>query len=105
MVVSMRPYPASQVELVRSVTRPYVRTHGEPVAWGWEGMKALGIEDINEVDFGDGPDMKEGEVPVFWGCGVTPQLSVMESPNVKGLVLGHAPGKMICLDLTIKDII
>ena len=68
-------------------------------------MRQLGIMDINNPEFGDAPIIREGEVPVFWGCGVTPQLSVMESPNVKGLVLGHAPGKMICLDLTIKDII
>lgn len=105
MVVSMRPYPESQIDLVRKVTRPYTRTHGEPVAWGWEGMRMLGIKDINQVDFGDAPDFKEGEVPVFWGCGVTPQLSVMGSPGVKGWVLGHAPGKMICLDLPIADVI
>lgn len=42
---------------------------------------------------------------MFWGCGVTPQLAVMGSPAVQGLVLGHAPGKMVCLDLKVKDIV
>jgi uncharacterized protein YcsI (UPF0317 family) len=33
MVVSMRPYKLEDVERVREITRPYVETHGEPVAW------------------------------------------------------------------------
>lgn len=46
----------------------YLSTHGEPVAWGWEGMKRLGIEDIQRPDFGEMPVIREGEVPVFWVC-------------------------------------
>lgn len=38
-VVSMRMYKRSEVETVRDVTRPYVATHGEPIAWGWEAVK------------------------------------------------------------------
>ena len=33
MVVSMRPYKAADIERVRGITRPYIATHGEPVAW------------------------------------------------------------------------
>lgn len=33
MVVSMRPYPIKDIERVRAITRPYIETHGEPVAW------------------------------------------------------------------------
>lgn len=62
----MRPYRAEDVERVRSVTGGYLATHGEPVAWGWEGMRGLGIEDIGKPDFGEAPVVKEGEVPVFW---------------------------------------
>lgn len=65
-IVSMRPYKAEDVERVRSVTRRYLATHGEPVAWGWEGMKRLGIEDIQKPDFGEAPVVREDEVPVFW---------------------------------------
>lgn len=36
MVVSMRPYKPSEIEEVRNITRPYVETHGEPVAWGYD---------------------------------------------------------------------
>jgi uncharacterized protein YcsI (UPF0317 family) len=65
-VVSMRPYYPGDIEKVRSITRPFVKTHGEPVAWGWEAAKAFGIEDISRPDFGDSVDFAEGEVPVFW---------------------------------------
>ena len=69
MVVSMRPYLLKDVEKVRHVTRPFVKTHGEPVAWGWEAVTELGIEDMDKPDFGDLVEFREGEVPVFWGCG------------------------------------
>jgi len=110
-VVSMRPYRATDVELVRNITRPFVATHGEPIAWGWEAVKQLGIKDVAVPDWGqaavepDGTLFVEGGpfVPVFWGCGVTPQLAVM-SANLKGVVMGHAPGHMIVLDVREEDV-
>ena len=65
-VVSMRPYLPEDIERVREVTRPFLQTHGEPIAWGWEGMEELGIKEIGKPDFGDVTRIKEGEVPVFW---------------------------------------
>ena len=117
-VVSMRMYRVSEVGIVRDITRPYVTTHGEPIAWGWDGMRAIGIFDINKVDFGDGPvdaDGREimereeatkpdGLVPVFWGCGVTPQEAVMKA-KIPGTVIGHAPGHMVVMDVKDYDII
>lgn len=67
-VVSMRPYLPEQIERVREVTRPYLATHGEPIAWGWDGVRQLGIPDIEHPDFGDHPTFQDGEVPVFWVC-------------------------------------
>jgi uncharacterized protein YcsI (UPF0317 family) len=66
MVVSMRPYLPDDVERVREVTRPYGATHGEPVAWGWDGAERLGIRDVNVPDWGEAQVFEEGEVPVFW---------------------------------------
>lgn len=111
-VVSMRPYKRSDIERVRGITRPFVTTHGEPIAWGWDGMKSLGITDINKPDWGDVPLELDGQpldssnddvVPVFWGCGVTPQEAVMKA-GLKGTVLGHAPGHMILLDVKDEDV-
>ncbi|KAJ5088960.1 hypothetical protein N7532_007644 [Penicillium argentinense] len=65
-IVSMRPYRPEQIDRVREVTRPYLSTHGEPVAWGWDGAKNLGITNIDNPDFGQPQVFGEGEVPVFW---------------------------------------
>jgi len=107
-VVSMRPYSTSDVGRVREVTRSFVATHGEPIAWGWEAVHALGIQDITQPEWGqaqlklDGSgqfdESDEGYVPVFWGCGVTPQNAVMTAA-LDGLVMAHAPGHMLVLDL------
>ncbi|CAD0113994.1 unnamed protein product [Aureobasidium uvarum] len=111
-VVSMRPYERSEIERVRDITRPFVTTHGEPIAWGWDGMNSLGIADISKPDWGDAPLELDGQpldrsndniVPVFWGCGVTPQEAVMRA-GLKGTVLGHAPGHMILLDVKDEDV-
>lgn len=49
--------------------------------------------------------MDPDEVPVFWACGVTPQLVIMSSPAAKGISIGHTPGKMVCLDLKVEDML
>lgn len=117
-VVSLRMYKASEVEKVRDVTRPYVTTHGEPIAWGWDGMRDIGIQDINIPEWGDAPVLPDGRpvvhneeerkedgyVPVFWGCGVTPQEAVMKA-RTPGIVIGHAPGHMIVLDVKEEDVL
>ncbi|RYC58916.1 hypothetical protein CHU98_g7281 [Xylaria longipes] len=114
-VVSMRPYRASEIGSVRNVTRAFSATHGEPIAWGWEAVKALGIEDIDSPQWGDAPITQDGVqfgnlrgddelVPVFWGCGVTPQEAVMRT-NLEGVVMAHAPGHMLLLDCKDSEII
>ncbi|KAK3718505.1 hypothetical protein LTR37_005009 [Vermiconidia calcicola] len=117
-VVSMRMYRSSEVGRVRDITRPYVTTHGEPLSWGWEGMTSIGINDINKVDWGDPPVTghgfkivqaeqeaeEDGLVPVFWGCGVTPQEAVMKA-RIPGVVMSHAPGYMVVLDVEEEEVI
>ena len=116
-VVSMRLYPLSDIERVREITRPYVATHGEPIDWGWDAVERLGIGNINKPEFGDCPVLPDGSplsqsrvdkaggvVPVFWGCGVTPQEAVRQA-GLRGTVLGHAPGHMIVLDIRDWDIL
>jgi uncharacterized protein YcsI (UPF0317 family) len=116
-VVSMRPYRRKDIEKVRDITRPFVATHGEPIAWGWDAVSRLGIRDINQPDFGEAPVAADGSplevggsggdeevVPVFWGCGVTPQEAVRRA-GIEGTVIGHAPGYMLVLDIRDWDII
>ncbi|KAJ5873035.1 uncharacterized protein N7529_005388 [Penicillium soppii] len=100
-IVSMRPYRPEDIERVRDITRVYRLTHGEPVAWGWDGAKQLGIVDIDKPDFGEPQSFDEGEVPVFWACGVTPQIAVeAASDKIEGLVFAHEPGHMLITDWT-----
>ncbi len=42
-------------------------------------QEQIGIADVNSPDFGEAVDLKEGEIPVFWACGVTPQAVVMKT--------------------------
>ncbi|PWW79927.1 DUF1445-domain-containing protein [Tuber magnatum] len=107
LVVSMRAYKEGDVAEVRRITRAFGRQHGEPVAWGWDGAKLLGIEGkVREglVDFGEwvGIDGDVGEVPVFWGCGVTPQVAVMES-GIEGVAISHVPGCMFVTDVPVEE--
>jgi len=95
MVVSMRPYKAADVERVRQVTRPYRIGHGEPFAWG--DPSALGIVDLMRPDYGDPPLLEPGDVPVFWGCGVTPQSAIAASGVP--FAITHEPGHMFITDL------
>ncbi|KAI1265113.1 DUF1445-domain-containing protein [Xylariaceae sp. FL1019] len=114
-VVSMRPYRTSDIARVREITRSYSATHGEPIAWGWDALKTLGIDDIDLPQWGDGPLTRGGRplgvfkgcdelVPVFWGCGVTPQEAVMRA-SLEGTVMAHSPGHMLVLDCRDSEVI
>ncbi|MBQ2502766.1 MAG: DUF1445 domain-containing protein, partial [Lachnospiraceae bacterium] len=58
---------------------------------------AIGIRDLDHPDYGDPVEVREGEVPMFWPCGVTPQAAVMASrPD---LCITHSPGHMLITDV------
>lgn len=95
MVVSMRPMkPADAIRAVQITTRmPFV--HGAPIHIG--DPEAIGIHDIDKPDFGDPSEIRPGEVPVFWACGVTPQAVAMAvRPE---FMITHAPGHMFITDI------
>ena len=94
LVVSMRAIPPALVADAVRVTSRYPAAHGAPVQVG--DPSALGITDLSTPDFGDPPVIEEGDVPVFWACGVTPQAVVMESRPE--LAITHAPGHMLVTD-------
>jgi uncharacterized protein YcsI (UPF0317 family) len=95
MVVTMRPIPPSQLPLVLEISARYPHAHGLPLHVG--DPAAIGIEDLNRPDFGDPVPIERGEIPVFWGCGVTPQ-AVLREAEVE-LVITHEPGRMFVTDL------
>ncbi|SCU82266.1 LAME_0C00386g1_1 [Lachancea meyersii CBS 8951] len=100
-VVSMRPYKVAVVETVREITSPFEKMHGEPLDWGFDAVGRLGIRDLRKPEYGDPIDIAEDEIPVFWACGVTPQLAISTVGHlIPGVVIGHTPGHMLVLDAT-----
>lgn len=70
-----------EIPRVRAITARFSRQHGEPVAWGWEGAEYLGVADrvkAKDVDLGEWVEPVDGEVPVFWGCGVTGEIALVD---------------------------
>ena len=100
MVVSMRPVPPSQVVKAVTVTAALPKVHGSPIHIG--DPSVIGIKDIDHPEFGDPVEIRDGEVTMFWPCGVTPQSVVM---NVKpDFAITHAPGHMLILDVRNADL-
>jgi uncharacterized protein YcsI (UPF0317 family) len=95
LVVSMRPMTVEQTIRATTVCARFPRAHGTPVHVG--DPAALGIADIGKPDYGDPPEIRPGEAPLFWACGVTPQAVVMQSKPP--LVITHKPGHMFLTDL------
>ncbi|MCK9170426.1 MAG: putative hydro-lyase [Treponema sp.] len=101
MVVSMRPIRYDQIVRAVTVTASMPRVHGSPFHIG--DPSVIGIKDIDHPDFGDSVTIKDGEVPVFWCCGVTPQSVVMNSKP--SFCITHSPGHMLITDIPDADLI
>ncbi len=100
MVVSMRPIPFSQVPLAVLVTARYPQVHGAPIHIGQPS--AIGIENLGQPPFGDPVTIKEGETPVFWACGVTPQVVARQAKLE--FMITHAPGHMFITDIRDEEL-
>lgn len=94
MVVSMRPISHAQVPRAVMATGRFPAVHGAPIHIG--DPAAIGIKDIGKPDFGDAVEIRSGEVPVFWACGVTPQAVVMNTKPP--FAITHSPGHMFIGD-------
>ena len=95
MVVSMRPMKAADAIRAVQITTRFPAVHGAPVHLGDPGL--IGIEDLAQPDYGDPVEIRPGELPVFWACGVTPQ-SVVAAVHAE-FCITHAPGHMLVTDL------
>ncbi len=99
LVVSMRFVPAGQVPTAVQVTGRMPRVHGAPVHVG--SPESIGVRDLATPDFGDPVEPHDGDVPVFWACGVTPQVALMASRPP--FAITHAPGHMLVTDAPDRD--
>lgn len=100
LVVSMRPIPSAKVVRTIQVTSRFPSVHGAPVHIGEPA--GIGIGDLLCPDYGDPVEIKDGEVPVFWACGVTPQAVALKSKP--SLMITHSPGHMFITDLPDEDL-
>jgi uncharacterized protein YcsI (UPF0317 family) len=95
MVVTMRPIPAAQVEQAREISSRFPQAHGTPIAVGDPAQ--IGISDLGQPDWGDAVEIKTGEVPVYWACGVTPQNVLLDAKLP--ICITHSPGHMLISDV------
>ena len=100
MVVSMRPIHYRKVVRAVQVTSRFPGAHGAPVHIG--DPAAIGIKDVMEPDYGEPTVFREGEIPVFWACGVTPQAVAFKSKPP--FMMTHGPGHMFITDMRDTDL-
>ena len=94
LVVSMRPFTPADAARAAEITGHFPKAHGAPVHQGDPAL--LGIEDLAKPEYGQPVTMGEGLIPVFWGCGVTPQAAIANAKP--DLAITHSPGHMFVID-------
>jgi uncharacterized protein YcsI (UPF0317 family) len=94
LVVSMRPMKPAQTISAVQVSAAFPGSHGAPVHLGFP--EAIGIADLQRPDYGDAVPINDGELPVFWACGVTPQ-AVLQAARPP-FAITHSPGCMFVTD-------
>ena len=95
LVVTMRAFtPANAIRAIQ-ITSRFPNVHGAPVHIGSPEMIGVDLRQRYQ-NVGDG-EVAGGEVPVFWACGLTPQLAVKNAKPP--LCITHAPSSMLITDL------
>ena len=95
LVVSMRPMKAAHAIRAVQITSRFPAVHGAPVHVGDPAL--IGIRDLDRPDFGERAELRAGEIPVFWACGVTPQEAIRAARPP--LAITHQPGHMLVTDI------
>lgn len=99
MVVSMRAIRTEHVALATALSAKYPNAHGAPVHVGDPAQ--IGVDLSAPIDGIGLIDIAEGEVPVFWACGVSMERAL--SSALLPLAITHAPGHMLITDLTTQS--
>ncbi|WP_121022205.1 putative hydro-lyase [Litoreibacter meonggei] len=99
MVVTMRPIPYDRVADALKISAAYPQAHGAPVASG--DPAAIGIANLNAPEWGEPVEVRAGELPLYWACGVTPQNVLLDAKLP--FVITHKPGCMLIADVGERD--
>lgn len=99
LIVSMRPLqPADAIKAITSTAR-YPEVHGAPVHIGKPEM--IGVDLGRPYDTIGRTRVLDDELPVFWACGVTPQLAIANArPD---FAITHTSAHMLITDLRLSD--
>ena len=100
LVVSMRPFSPADADRATAISARFPTMHGAPIHRG--DPAALGIADLSKPDYGEAVPIHDGDVPLFWACGVTSQVA-LQSARLP-LFIAHAPGCMLITDLTHESV-
>ena len=79
----MRPAPATTTMEIMKLIHRYA--------------ELIGIADLGRPDYGDAVTVGRDELPLFWACGVTPQLALANARLP--LAITHRPGCMLVTDV------
>jgi uncharacterized protein YcsI (UPF0317 family) len=95
LMVTMRAFrPADAIRAVQ-ITSRFPNVHGAPVHLGDPGC--IGVDLSRRYQNVGDPEVTDDELPVFWACGLTPQLAVRNAKPP--LCITHAPSSMLITDL------
>ncbi|GAB5450347.1 MAG: putative hydro-lyase [Halioglobus sp.] len=95
LVVSMRPFIAADAIRAIQICTRFPAVHGAPVHLGDPAQ--IGIDDLSRPDFGAAVSIRDAELPLFWACGVTPQVALANARLP--LAVTHSPGCMLITDI------
>jgi len=94
MVVSMRSFVPENAIRAIQITSRFPNVHGAPVHFG--DPDSIGIKDILKPEYGGWAKIPEGDVPVYWACGITPQVAIEYAKP--SFCITHKPGHMLITD-------
>jgi uncharacterized protein YcsI (UPF0317 family) len=95
LLVTMRAFkPVDAIRAIQ-ITSRFPNVHGAPVHMGDPAGIGVDLSDRYQ-NVGDG-EVQKGEIPVFWACGLTPQLAVKNAKPP--ICITHAPSSMLITDL------
>jgi uncharacterized protein YcsI (UPF0317 family) len=95
LMVTMRAFkPADAIRAIQ-ITSRFPNVHGAPIHIG--DPASIGIDLAKRYQNVGDPEVAAGEIPLFWACGLTPQLAVKNAKP--DLCITHAPSSMLITDL------
>jgi len=96
LVVTMRAFkPADAIRAIQ-ITSRFPNVHGAPVHLGRPDL--IGVDLAKRYQNVGDSEVAADEVPLFWACGLTPQLAVNHAKPP--LCITHAPSSMLITDLS-----